>query len=138
VAAEPEGRELERCLVDAMADAGAGPDDIGLLKAHGSGTSLNDGIEAALVDRVFPDATRLCSYKPLLGHCMAMSALVEVAAVIAGYEAGTTPAPVTTEHAAHPRLTDGGPPPDGLVLCASVGLGGANAAVVLDLSQEPA
>jgi 3-oxoacyl-[acyl-carrier-protein] synthase II len=132
VAAEPEGRELERCLRDALADAGAAPGDIGVVKAHGSGTPLNDGVEAALADRLFPDETRLCSYKPMVGHCMAAAALVELAGVLAGYEAGLLPVRVSDEPA-HPRLADGEAPPDGLVLCASVGLGGANTAVLLDV-----
>jgi hypothetical protein len=38
-----------------------------------------------------------------------------------------------TDDEADPRLADGGPPPPGPVLCASVGLGGANAVAVLDL-----
>jgi 3-oxoacyl-[acyl-carrier-protein] synthase II len=130
VAAEPEGRELERCLVDALAAADAGPTDIGLLKAHGSGTPLNDGVEVALADRLFPESTRLCSYKPLVGHCMAAAGMAELAGLLSSYRVGTLP-PHVTDDPAHRRLPDGGPPPDGLVLCASVGLGGANSAVVL-------
>ncbi|HEY8527963.1 MAG TPA: beta-ketoacyl synthase N-terminal-like domain-containing protein [Acidimicrobiales bacterium] len=134
VAPEPEGRELARCFVDALAAAGAAPGDIAVIKAHGSGTPINDGIEAALADRLFPDRTRLCSYKPLLGHCMAAAALAELAGLLAGYEAGALPARVSDDPA-HPRLADGEPPPDGLVLCTSVGLGGTNTAVVLDIHR---
>jgi 3-oxoacyl-[acyl-carrier-protein] synthase II len=134
VASEPEGREMERCLVEALKGAGATPSDVGVVKAHGSGTPLHDGVEAALADRLFPPATRLVSYKPLLGHCMAVSALAELAGALAGWEEGVLPAPVTATDAAHPRLADGGPPPDGLVVCTSMGLGGTNAAVVLDIA----
>jgi 3-oxoacyl-[acyl-carrier-protein] synthase II len=136
VASEPDGRELERCLRDALADAGADPADVAVVKAHGSGTPLNDGIEAALADRLFPARTRLCSYKPLVGHCMAAASLAELAGVLAGYEAGQLPTRVSDDPA-HPRLTDGEPPPDGLLLCTSVGLGGANATVVLDVHSTP-
>ncbi len=61
---------------------------------------------------------------------MAAAGMAELAALLSGYRVGTLPAHVTDDPA-HPRLPDGGPPPDGLVLCASVGLGGANSAVVL-------
>lgn len=132
VAPEPEGTQLERCYRDAIAAAGATPDEIALVKAHGSGTPLNDAVEAALLDRLFPPATRVCSYKPLLGHAMALAALSELAGLLAGYEVGALPTHVTGDPA-HPRLADGGPPPDGLVLCGSVGLGGANTAAVLDM-----
>lgn len=132
VAAEPDGRELERCLREALTAAGVSADAVGLVKAHGSGTPLNDGVEAALADRLFPETTRLCSYKPLVGHCMAAAGMAELAGLLSGYRVGTLPTHVT-EDPAHRRLPDGGPPPDGLVLCASVGLGGANSAVLLDV-----
>jgi 3-oxoacyl-[acyl-carrier-protein] synthase II len=135
VAAEPEGRELERCLREALAAAGTAPAEVGLVKAHGSGTPLNDGVEAALADRLFPETTRLCSYKPLVGHCMGASALVELAALLAGHRVGRLPRHVTGDPA-HPRLADGDPVPEGPVVAASVGLGGANAAVVLDITDE--
>jgi 3-oxoacyl-(acyl-carrier-protein) synthase len=70
----------------------------------------------------------------MVGHCMAAAALAELAGVLAGYEAGVLPTRVSDDPA-HPRLADGEAPPDGLVLCASVGLGGANAAVVLDINR---
>ena len=133
VAAEPEGRELQRCVTDALSAAGAEPAEVAVVKAHGSGTVLNDGVEAALLDRLFPPATRVCSYKPLLGHCMAAAALVELAGLLAGYEVGALPRRVTGDPA-HPRLSDGEAPPPGLALCASVGLGGTNTAIVLDVA----
>jgi 3-oxoacyl-[acyl-carrier-protein] synthase II len=135
VAAEPSGRELERCLRDGLAAAGCGPGDVAVVKAHGSGTPLNDGVEADVTDRVFPPATRLCSYKPLVGHAMAAAALAEMAGLLCGYAAGALPARVG-DGPAHDRLAAGERPPDGLVLCASVGLGGANTAAVLDVHPE--
>lgn len=135
-AAEPGGRELERCLREALAAAHVGAGDVGVVKAHGSGTPLNDGVEAAVADRLFPASTALCAYKPLVGHCMAAAGLAEVAGLLSSYRVGTLPAHVTDDPA-HARLPDGGPPPEGLALCASVGLGGANAAVVLDVERRP-
>jgi 3-oxoacyl-[acyl-carrier-protein] synthase II len=134
VAPEPDGVQLERCHRDALAAAGVKAEDVGLVKAHGSGTPHNDTVEAAVLDRVFPPATRVCSYKPLIGHCMAMASLAELAALMAGYEVGSLPARVTDDEA-DPRLADGDPPPPGPVLCASVGLGGANTVAVLDLPE---
>jgi hypothetical protein len=108
---------------------------VAVVKAHGSGTVLNDGVEAALLDRLFPPTTRVCSYKPLLGHCMAAAALVELAGLLLGYEVGRLPERVTDDPA-HPRLSHGEAPPPGLALCASVGLGGTNTAVVLDITRS--
>ena len=134
VAPAADGVQLERCYREALADAGVGPADIGLVKAHGSGTPLNDQVEAALLDRLFPANTRVCSYKPLVGHCMALASLAELAGLLAGHEIGALPRHVTDDPA-HPRLADGDPPPEGLVLCGSVGLGGANTAAVFDIPR---
>ena len=134
VAPEPEGRELERSYRDALESAAAKAGDIALVKAHGSGTPINDRVEEALLDRLFPASTKVCSYKPLLGHCMAAAALVELAGLLASYEAGVLP-PHVTDDPADPRLPNGGPPPDGLVLAGSVGLGGANAVAILDIPR---
>lgn len=134
VAPNPDGVQLERCYRDALADAAVGPGDIALVKAHGSGTPINDQVEAELLDRLFPPATRVCSYKPLVGHCMALASLAELAALIAGYEVGRLPARITDDPS-HPRLADADPPPEGLVLCGSVGLGGANTAAVFDIPR---
>jgi len=134
VAPEPEGTQLERCYRDALAVAGVDPEEVSLVKAHGSGTPLNDTVEAALLDRMFPPTTQVCSYKPLVGHCMAAASLVELASLVVGYEIGALPPHVTSDPA-NPRLPDGGPPPDGPVLCGSVGLGGANTAAVFDIPR---
>lgn len=134
VAPAPDGVQLERCYRAALADADVDAGDIALVKAHGSGTPLNDQVEAALLDRLFPPATQVCSYKPLVGHCMALASLAELAGLVAGYEIDRLPAHVTDDPA-HPRLADAGPPPDGPVLCGSVGLGGANTAAVFDIPR---
>jgi len=133
-APDPDGTQLSRCYEEALADAGVKPGDIAVIKAHGSGTPINDKVEMAVVDAGFPPSTRLCTYKPMVGHCMAAAALVELAALLAGYEIDALPGPVGPAPA-DPRLTDGGPPPSGLALCGSVGLGGANTVAVLDIPR---
>jgi 3-oxoacyl-[acyl-carrier-protein] synthase II len=133
VAPDADGVELERCYRDALAAAGVAPDDVAVIKAHGSGTPLNDTVELDVLDRVFGPATQVCSYKPLVGHAMAMASLLELTALLAGYELGALPGPVTDDPA-HPRLATGGPPRPGLALCGSVGLGGANTVAVLDIA----
>jgi hypothetical protein len=65
---------------------------------------------------------------------MAAAALVELAGLLASYEIGALPGPVGAADA-DPRLADGGPPPPGLALCSSVGLGGANTVAVLDIAS---
>jgi 3-oxoacyl-[acyl-carrier-protein] synthase II len=132
VAPEPGAVQLEHAYRAALAAAGADPADVAVVKAHGSGTPVNDASEAAMLDRVFPASTRVCSYKPLIGHAMGMASLAELAALLAGYEAGVLPGPVTDDPS-HSRLARGGAPPPGLVACGSVGLGGSNTVAILDV-----
>lgn len=54
VAPHPDGRGAEQAVRAALADAGAGPGDVGHVNAHGTSTRLNDSIEAAVLRRVFP------------------------------------------------------------------------------------
>ena len=136
VAPDADGVQLERCYREALAAAGVTPDDVGVVKAHGSGTPLNDTVELEVFDRLFGPTTQVCSYKPLVGHAMAMASLVELTSLLAGYELGALPGPVTDDPA-HVRLAAGGPPPPGLALCGSVGLGGANTVAVLDIARNP-
>ena len=137
----PRARQLERCLPRRAGGRRRRPRrDVGVVKAHGSGTPLNDGVEAALADRLFPATTRLCSYKPLVGPLHGRRRPGR-AGRPAGRATGWAPCPPTSPTIPPTRAcADGGPPPDGLVLCASVGLGGANSAVVLavDWATRPA
>jgi 3-oxoacyl-[acyl-carrier-protein] synthase II len=137
VAPDPAGTQLARCWSDALRMARARPEDVAVVKAHGSGTPINDGVELAVADGLFGPDVRLCTYKPLVGHCMAAAALVELAALLAGYQIDRLPGPVTADPA-DPRLSDGGPPPPGLALCGSVGLGGANSASLFDIPRGEA
>ena len=130
VAIDPSGAQIERCIREALDVSGTDATDIVLLKAHGSGTPLNDRIEGTVADRIFGRDTRLCSYKHLIGHCMGASALAELAGLLASWESGCFPGTVDG-HEAHPRLLAGEPTAAGPTLCMSVGLGGANAAAVL-------
>ena len=107
-----------------------------MVKAHGSGTALNDRVEeGARRPHCSRPAPALCSYKPLLGHAMAAAALAEMAGLLAGYDARAPARPPVTDEPAHPRLADGGRCPTASRCAVSVGLGGANTAAVLAIDR---
>ena len=52
-AAHPEGDGAARAMQRALADAGASPEEVSYISAHGTGTPTNDRLETLAVKRVF-------------------------------------------------------------------------------------
>ncbi len=60
-----------------------------IIKAHGTGTEMNNRAEAFALERVFGAGGFLAtSYKPLLGHTMGASGLVEMSRLLGDIEQG--------------------------------------------------
>lgn len=70
-APDPDGKGAEASMRGALSDAGLSAAEIGYLNLHGTGTELNDSMEAAAVDRVFGSSLPCSSSKPLIGHTLA-------------------------------------------------------------------
>jgi 3-oxoacyl-[acyl-carrier-protein] synthase I len=90
----PQGLGAERALDGALARAGLGAAAIEFLHLHGTGTLLNDAVEAALVARRLAPHVHACASKGLTGHTMgaagALGALVALQALGDGLCAGST------------------------------------------------
>ena len=119
----------------ALAAAGATPDDVAVVKAHGSGTAAQrpggGGARRPHVPRPHPPVQLQAAARPRHGGRRP-------------HRDGRPASPATptarlpvrpSDEAAHPRLADGEPVPDGLALCLSVGLGGANTAAVFAIDR---
>jgi len=139
-APDPEGRGLERAARLALAEAGAGPEDVDFVSAHGTATVLNDRIETGVLKRLFgarAHAVPVNSIKPTMGHTMGAAATLEaIMCLLAGRHGQIPP----TRHlevpdpecdldyvpgaarAFRPRLS----------LSTSLGFGGCNGALVLE------
>ncbi|MFK0294379.1 beta-ketoacyl-[acyl-carrier-protein] synthase family protein [Streptomyces sp. NPDC090442] len=81
-APHPEHRVAEAALRAALAEAGAAPEEVGHVNAHGTSTCLNDVTEAAMIARVLPHAPTVTSAKGVLGHSFGASAAVEAALTV--------------------------------------------------------
>jgi 3-oxoacyl-[acyl-carrier-protein] synthase II len=126
VSVAPDLEEMFRCFRLALADAGADPEDVAYLNAHGTGTGTGDAAEARVLDELFPDAHGVYSVKPLVGHCQSAAAAVEILAMIYSFQTGYIPAPRQVAPG-HPKLVDGhSPRVPGLVVKSSIGMGGYN------------
>ena len=66
-------------ITKALASAGIGPDDVGVISAHGTGTLFNDQMEMRAFHTVFQDRERpVYSIKGGIGHTMGAAGLVEM------------------------------------------------------------
>jgi 3-oxoacyl-[acyl-carrier-protein] synthase II len=82
---DPSADGAVRAMQGALADAGLTPDDVSYISAHGTGTPVNDRLEALALTRLF-GAVRVpaSSIKSMIGHAMgAASAIEAVACVLA-------------------------------------------------------
>ncbi len=131
VSIAPDLVEMFRCFNLALDNAGVDANDVAYLNAHGPGTALCDASEARVLDELFPAAHGIFSVKPLLGHCQAAAAAVEMLATVYAFQTGYVPAPPQVAPG-HPRLVNGrSPRMPGLMVKSSVGMGGYNTAVVV-------
>jgi|GEM_PF-472594 3-oxoacyl-[acyl-carrier-protein] synthase II len=131
VSIAPDLREMIRCFELALHNADVDAADVAYLNAHGPGTALCDASEARVLDELFPSAHGIFSVKPLVGHCQAAAASVEMLATIYAFQTGFIPAPPQVAPG-HPRLVNGlTARVPGLMVKSSVGMGGYNTVVVV-------
>ena len=78
---EPSGEGVARAMHQALAEGGFGPEDLGHLNAHGTGTPPNDSTEfKALEALVGPEAARevpVTSVKGTTGHTLGAAGAIE-------------------------------------------------------------
>ena len=86
----PGGKQIERMIRAALADADLSPPDVDYINAHGTGTKNNDETEAQVIDRVFGRSVRVNSTKSLLGHTIGASGAFEALVTVLSLRDGTT------------------------------------------------
>ncbi|HEV7412551.1 MAG TPA: beta-ketoacyl-[acyl-carrier-protein] synthase family protein [Casimicrobiaceae bacterium] len=77
----PDGDGPIQSMRAALADAGAAPEDVDYINAHGTSTYMNDKSESAAIHTVFGDKTAdvaVSSTKSSMGHLIAAAGAVEV------------------------------------------------------------
>lgn len=139
VASHESGRASAQAIRRALRKAGIGPEDVGYINAHGTGTALNDRAETAAIKLAFgPHAYRLAvsSTKSMHGHLMGGAGALEGLAAVRAVQTGIIPPTINYEV----------PDPDcdldyvpnvarhadvRVALSNSVGLGGHNACIIV-------
>ncbi|MEV5610585.1 beta-ketoacyl-[acyl-carrier-protein] synthase family protein [Streptomyces sp. NPDC052225] len=136
VAPHPEGRQGERAVRAALADAGIAPGDVDHVNAHGTSTPRGDATEATLLARVLPHRPPVTSAKGSLGHTLGAAGAIEAALTVLALRDDVVP-PVAGLREVDPEfgidVVAGAARehPSAVALSTSFGFGGHNAAVVL-------
>ncbi len=138
----PSGEGLARAVSSALADASIGPEEIGFVSTHGTGTVFNDRMEACAFRSLFGErAARLPanSIKGAVGHTLGAAGAIEALLCALVLERGVIPPTAGLEEPDPlcPLDVVGGSPrplPDSVryVLSTSSAFAGTNAALVLE------
>jgi 3-oxoacyl-[acyl-carrier-protein] synthase II len=134
-APHPDGRWAEKAVYGALADAGMSAGQIDMISAHGTGTLLNDQVEAAMIQRIFwQRAPGVLAIKSWIGHLACACGAVELAVCLNAMQKGSWPGIRNLDTPCDPalnyvrRLTEAAPE---AVLLQNFGFGGQNVALVV-------
>jgi len=132
-----DGRGQAQAMTMALSQAGASPQDVDYLNAHGTSTGLNDPAETAAIKTVLGDDAKrikISSTKSQIGHLLGAAGGVETIATMLSMEHGTIPATLNYETPDPdcdldytPQLTE---MPIRVALSNSFGFGGQNATLL--------
>ncbi|MER5906201.1 beta-ketoacyl synthase N-terminal-like domain-containing protein [Streptomyces mirabilis] len=90
-APHPDGEGLARAIRGALADAGIGPELIGYVNGHGTGTRANDIAELRALASVFDVRPPVSSTKSQTGHTLGASGALEAAVTVLALRRHTLP-----------------------------------------------
>ena len=91
---QPLAEGAARAMRSALEDAGAGPEVIGYINAHGTGTLANDVTETQAIRQVFgahSDKLAVSSTKSMHGHALGAAGALEAAATLMALDNGLIP-----------------------------------------------
>ena len=133
-----DGNGAQRCMEAALKRAGANPEDIDYINAHGTSTPLGDEIELAAVERVFgyhSNGLSMSSTKSAIGHLLGAAGAVESIFSILAMRDGVVPPTLNLDNPSVDSDIDLVPHqakehPVKTVLSNSFGFGGTNASLV--------
>lgn len=134
--ATPDGSAMREVMELALADAGLQPEDIVLIKAHGTGSSDNDTAETAAMRALWGERRPpFTAIKRYLGHTLGACGTVELAALLGCLRAGFVP-PAAGFSETDPELqlrplTAAIPAPRGPVMYNYFGFGGNYASLIV-------
>ncbi|MFF2369243.1 beta-ketoacyl-[acyl-carrier-protein] synthase family protein [Agromyces sp. NPDC058110] len=136
---DPEGRGASRAVLDALAQAGATPDEVTHINAHATSTPVGDIAEYTALLNVFGDRVHeipVSATKASTGHLLGGTGALEAVFTVLALENRVAPPTInlTTQDPAIPLKISGEPQPLGdgpqVAISNSFGFGGHNAVAV--------
>ena len=97
---DPEGEGLQRCMRNALKDAGIEPADVDYINAHGTSTPYNDRTESAAIGAVFAahlETLHISSTKSMTGHLLGAAGGIEAIACVQSIREGRIPPTINYE-----------------------------------------
>jgi 3-oxoacyl-(acyl-carrier-protein) synthase len=100
-----DGEPMQRCIEEAMTEAGVKPKDISYINAHGSSTRQNDAFETDAYKKALGEYAYkipISSIKSMIGHPLAAANAVESVLCCMVFQKGYLP-PTINQEEADPR-----------------------------------
>ncbi len=135
---DPDGRGLQACMRNALADSGITTDDVDYINAHGTSTPYNDKTESAAIKAVFGERAyqvKISSTKSMTGHLLGAAGGIEAIACIKSITTGRI-APTINYENPDPECDLNYVPnkaiehPVSIAMSNNLGFGGHNATVI--------
>ncbi len=134
----PEGLGARTAMLEALAQAGLGPEAVDHVNAHGTGTPKNDAVESRVLAELFGLEVPVVSTKAATGHTLGACGAIEAAFALVALQGGWIPPSLHCDPI-DPEVTvrvnrEARDWPCRVVLSNSFGFGGSNASLVLGVA----
>lgn len=124
------GEGFVKAIEGAMALSDVLPDQISIVKTHGTGTQSNNLAEKTALENTLKEFVAT-SYKQKIGHTMGASGLLETLLLLDDIKKGVVPAIENRTETDKVYLSESVSPPDGLILSLAAGMGNIYSAAIL-------
>jgi 3-oxoacyl-(acyl-carrier-protein) synthase len=116
-------------MAGAMRYSNISPDEIKIVKTHGTGTASNNKAEKNALNQTLK-AFVATSYKQKIGHTMGSSGLLETLLLLNDIKAGVVPAIENRTETDSVFLSESTTPPNGLIMSLAAGMGNIYSAAI--------
>jgi 3-oxoacyl-(acyl-carrier-protein) synthase len=127
-----DGQGFKNAFDGAMHYTGVKPNEITIIKTHGTGTKSNNQAEKAAILSTFNDFVAT-SYKQKIGHTMGASGLLETILLSQDIKSGQVPAIENRTEKDKVFLSEPADVPDGFCLSLAAGMGNVYSAAIFNM-----
>jgi 3-oxoacyl-(acyl-carrier-protein) synthase len=124
-----DGEGFIKAIEGAMHYGNVSPDEIKIVKTHGTGTASNNKAEKNALTQTLK-AFVATSYKQKIGHTMGSSGLLETLLLLDDIKSGVVPAIENRTETDSVFLSESTTPPDGLIMSLAAGMGNIYSAAI--------